>query len=189
MSRSAEFCGTMRCSASGSRIGAWSWGPLFVAGLVASEASGHHGEQLSPNSGDLRCRASWRISSRSRPSASISAEITSPGFPGERLGRGTEGLSPGPASLHSGHPRGIGPNREPGRILIPGDGAAGDQEAQNKPARQWRLHDACGLFRLNDLLALWSQAHMPSCNRQVTSTSVHMAKPGSASAPRAHAPQ
>ena len=27
-----------------------------------------------------------------------------------------------------------GPNREPGRILIPGDGAAGDQEAQNKPA-------------------------------------------------------
>jgi hypothetical protein len=27
-----------------------------------------------------------------------------------------------------------GPNREPGRILIPGDGAVGDQEAQNKPA-------------------------------------------------------
>jgi len=27
-----------------------------------------------------------------------------------------------------------GPNREPGRILIPGDGAAGDQEAQNRPA-------------------------------------------------------
>jgi hypothetical protein len=26
-----------------------------------------------------------------------------------------------------------GPNREPGRILIPGDGAAGDQEAQNRP--------------------------------------------------------
>jgi hypothetical protein len=53
--------------------------------LRASEASGHHGEQLSPDSGDLRCRASWRISSRSRPSASISAEITSPGFPGEWL--------------------------------------------------------------------------------------------------------
>jgi hypothetical protein len=60
-------------------------GRPFVAGLGASEASGHHGEQLSPDSGDLRCRASWRISSRSRPSASISAEITSPGFPGERL--------------------------------------------------------------------------------------------------------
>jgi len=29
------------------------------------------------------------------------------------------------------------------------------------PARQWRLRDACGLSRLNDLLALWSQAHLP----------------------------
>jgi hypothetical protein len=27
-----------------------------------------------------------------------------------------------------------GPNREPGRILIPGDGAAGDQGTQNRPA-------------------------------------------------------
>ena len=27
-----------------------------------------------------------------------------------------------------------GPNRDPGRILIPGDGAAGDQGAQNRPA-------------------------------------------------------
>jgi hypothetical protein len=27
-----------------------------------------------------------------------------------------------------------GPDREPGRILIPGDGAAGDQGAQNRPA-------------------------------------------------------
>ena len=43
------------------------------------------------------------------------------------------------------------------------------------PARQWRLRDACGLSRLNDLLALWSQAHLPSCNRQVTPTSFHMA--------------
>ena len=82
-----------------------------------------------------------------------------------------------------------GPNREPGRILIPGDGAAGDQGLRiGLPARQWRLRDACGLSRLNDLLALWSQAHMPSCNRQVTSTSIHMAKPGPASVPRGHAP-
>jgi hypothetical protein len=51
------------------------------------------------------------------------------------------------------------------------------------PARRWRLRDACGLSRLNNLLALWSQAHVPSCNRQVTSTSVHMAKPGPATAP------
>jgi hypothetical protein len=50
-------------------------------------------------------------------------------------GRGSEGLCLGAASLHPGRLRGIGPpNREPGRILIPGDGAAGDQEAQNKPA-------------------------------------------------------
>ena len=56
------------------------------------------------------------------------------------------------------------------------------------PARQWRLRDACGLSRLNDLLALWSQAHMPSCNRQVTWTSIRMAEPGPASAPRGHAP-
>ena len=82
-----------------------------------------------------------------------------------------------------------GPNRELGRILIPGDGAAGDQGLKiGLPARQWRLRGACGLSRLNDLLALWSQAHMPSCNRQVTSTSIHMAKPGPASAPRGHAP-
>ena len=82
-----------------------------------------------------------------------------------------------------------GPNREPGRILIPGDGAAGDQRAQNRPAcPAMAARDACGLSRLNDLLALWSQAHMPSCNRQVTSTSIRMAEPGSDSAPRGHAP-
>ena len=82
-----------------------------------------------------------------------------------------------------------GPNREPGRILIPGDGAAGDQGAQNRPVcLAMALRDARGLSRLNDFLALWSQAHMPSCNRQVTSTSIRMAEPGSDSAPRGHAP-
>ena len=80
------------------------------------------------------------------------------------------------------------PNQEPGRILIPGDGAAGDQGAQNRPVYlAMALRDARGLSRLNDFLALWSQAQMPSCNRHVTSTSVYMAKPGSASAPRGHA--
>ena len=49
-----------------------------------------------------------------------------------------------------------GPNREPGRIR---------RLRISLPARQWRLRDACGLSRLNDLLALWSQAHMPSCTR------------------------
>jgi hypothetical protein len=81
------------------------------------------------------------------------------------------------------------PNHQPGRILIPGDGAAGDQGAQNRPAcpamaATRRLRPV----RLNDFLALWSQAHMPSCNRQVTSTSIHMAKPGPASVSRDHAP-
>jgi hypothetical protein len=39
-----------------------------------------------------------------------------------------------------------GPNREPGRILIPGDGAAGDQGAQNRPAcPAMAALDACGL--------------------------------------------
>jgi hypothetical protein len=56
------------------------------------------------------------------------------------------------------------------------------------PARRWRLRDACGLSRLNDFLAPWSQAYMSSCNRQVTSTSIHMARPGRATAPRGHAP-
>ena len=76
------------------------------------------------------------------------------------------------------------PNQQPGRILIPGDGAAGDQGLRiGLPARRWRLCDACGLSRLNDFPALWFQAYMPSCNRRVTSTSTHMAKPGPASAP------
>ena len=80
-------------------------------------------------------------------------------------------------------------NRDPGRILIPGDGAAGDQGAQNRPAcPAMAARDACGLSRLNDFLALWSQAYMSSCNRQVTSTSIHMTKPGPASVPRGHAP-
>ena len=50
-------------------------------------------------------------------------------------GRGAEGLCLDAASSHSGHRRGIGPpNRGPGTTLIPGDGAAGDQRAQNRPA-------------------------------------------------------
>src|SRR5437764_6456079 len=52
---------------------------------------------------------------------------------GIRLPEGAERkVCLGAASLHAGHLRGIGP--EPGRILIPGDGAAGDQGAQDRPA-------------------------------------------------------
>jgi len=45
------------------------------------------------------------------------------------------------------------------------------------PARQWWLRGACGLSRVNGFLALWSQAYLPSCNRQVTPASVHMECP------------
>jgi hypothetical protein len=95
-------------------------------------------------------------------------------------GRGAEGLCLGAASLHSGHLRGIGPpNRGPGGTLIPATEQPGIRGLRiGLPARQWRLRDACGPSRLNDFLALWSQAHLPSCNRQVTSTSIPMAKPG-----------
>jgi hypothetical protein len=84
------------------------------------------------------------------------------------------------------------PNQQPGRILIPGDGAAGESGLRiGLPAQRLRLRDACGLSRLSDFLALWSQAHLPSCNRQVTSASIHIARPGPAklnSVPRGHAP-
>jgi hypothetical protein len=81
------------------------------------------------------------------------------------------------------------PNQEPGRILIPGDGAAGDQGVQNRPA----CAAIAATRRLRPVpsqrfLALWCQAHTPSCSRQVTSTSIRMVKPGPASAPRGHAP-
>ena len=81
------------------------------------------------------------------------------------------------------------PNQEPGRILIPGDGAAGDQEAPNRLAYPtWRPRDACSLSCHNDFLTPWSQSHTPSCNRQAKSTSIHVAKPGPANAPRGHSP-
>jgi hypothetical protein len=71
-----------------------------------------------------------------------------------------------------------GSEQQPGRIPIPGGGAAGDRGLRlGLPARRWRLRDACGLSRLNDVPAPWAQAHLPPCNRQVTSTSIHMARP------------
>jgi hypothetical protein len=44
----------------------------------------------------------------------------------------TEGLCLGAASLHSGHLRGIGPEPGTWKDPDPGDGAAGDQKAQNR---------------------------------------------------------
>ena len=70
------------------------------------------------------------------------------------------------------------PNRKPRRILIPGDGAAGDQGPQNRPA----CPAIAATRRLRPvpsqrLPALRSQVYKPSCNRQVTSTSIHMTEP------------
>jgi hypothetical protein len=84
-----------------------------------------------------------------------------------------------------------GPNREPGRILIPGDGAVGDQEAQNKPAclpGNGGYAPPAG-YPVSTTPGAMVSGAQPSCNRQVTSTSIHMARPGPASAPRGHAPQ
>jgi hypothetical protein len=94
-------------------------------------------------------------------------------------------VCPGAASSHSGRLRGHrAPNQQTERILIPSDGTAGDQGLRiGLPARRRRLRDACGLSRLNDFPALRPQAHMPSRNRQVTSTATRMAKPGPASVP------
>jgi hypothetical protein len=90
--------------------------------------------------------------------------------------------------LTSGHLRGIGPRTrnldpDPRRRSNRGSGA------QNRPACAAIL----ATRRLRPVpsqrfLALWSQAHTPSCSRQVTSTSIRMVKPGAASALRGHAP-
>jgi hypothetical protein len=72
-----------------------------------------------------------------------------------------------------------GPNREPGRILIPGDGAA----------RIRGLRIAClpGDGGYSTPAACPVSTTSWRYNRQVTSTSIHMARPGPASVPRGHA--
>jgi hypothetical protein len=81
------------------------------------------------------------------------------------------------------------PNQQPERILIPGDGAAGGQEAQNRPA--------CPAMAATRHLRPVPSQRLPGAmvsgapavlNRQVTSTPIHMARPGPASVPRGHAP-
>jgi hypothetical protein len=83
-----------------------------------------------------------------------------------------------------------GPNREPGRTLIPGDGAAGDQGAQNRACLPgnggYATPAGCPVSTTS-----WRYDLRPTC-RLVTgrfiSTSIHMAEPGPATAPRSHAP-
>ena len=120
---------------------------------VTPIASAGPGRRRSSTPGGLRL-------ARSHPPPE---SISSPGRRTERLPRCGE--------LTFRTPRGVGPEPGPGRTLIPGDGAAGDQRAQNKPVpvstASWRY----GLRRT------------PACDRQVTSTSIHMAEPGPASTP------
>jgi hypothetical protein len=77
--RSSEFssaasCGTGRLVGQRAHGGTGHQGLIFCwHGPGAADGSGRQGERPSPGSGDLRSGVSFRISSRSRPSASISA--------------------------------------------------------------------------------------------------------------------
>src|SRR5260370_15281310 len=86
----------------------------------APDGSGRHGERRSPGSGDLRSGVSLWISSRSRPSASISASTpysadrsSRPVSGGERVGGGRQmrggGVArSGLAAIGGGPPRSLG---------------------------------------------------------------------------------
>ena len=119
--------------------------------------------------------------------------VLRPGRIGDRGAGVAEGLCPAVASSHSGHRRGTGPRtsnlKDIPRILIPGDGAAGDQEAQNRPA--------CPAMAATRHLRPVPSQRLPGAmvsgapavlNRQVTPTPIHMARPDPASVPRGHAP-
>jgi hypothetical protein len=86
-------------------------------------------------------------------------------------------------SAASGPEPGTRKDPDPRRRSSRGSGRRSEQAC---PAM--RLRNACDLSRLNDFLALWSQAHLPSCNRQVSTASVHQAELGPATASRGHAP-
>jgi hypothetical protein len=81
------------------------------------------------------------------------------------------------------------PDQEPGKDPDPRRRSSRGSGAQNRPA----CAAIAAMRRLRPVpsqrfLALWCQAHTPSCCRQVTSTSIRMVKPGPASAPRGYAP-
>ena len=135
-----------------------------------------HGDRHSlgsPGTQTVQKQHAWSLELDAQPSA---ARIRLP------RGRGAGGLCLGAASLQyiPDVSAASGPEPEPARALIPGDGAAGDQEAQNRTAcpgnSGYATPEACPVS--NDFLTLCSQAHLPPSNRQVRSTSIHMAKPG-----------
>ena len=158
---------------------------LTSADEHAQTSGPEHGDRHSP-----RPAESSDSAEATRRGARVGRAAIRSQHPSSR-GRRTEGLCP--VQVRRAHirtpTRHRAPNQEPGRILVPGDGAAGDQGAQNRPA----CAAIAATRRLRPVpsqrfLALWSQAHTPSCSRQVTSTSIRMARPGPASAPRGHAP-
>ena len=113
---------------------------LTSADEHAQTSVSEHGDRHSPRpaGGPGGAEAARRVAQAGRPT--IRRQNPSP-FPRARHGRSL----PRCGELAFRTPtRHRAPKREPGRILIPGDGAAGDQGAQNRPARQWRLSDAAG---------------------------------------------
>src|SRR5689334_1533832 len=89
-----------------------------------------HGDRHSlgsPETQTVQKQHAWSLELDAQPSA---ARIRLP------RGRGAEGLCLGAASLQyiPDASAASGPEPEPARALIPGDGAAGDQEAQNRTA-------------------------------------------------------
>ena len=89
-----------------------------------------------------------------------------PSVASSRLPEGAAAKVSAPVQVRRAHirtpTRHRAPNQEPGRILIPGDGAAGDQRAQNRLASA----AIAATRRLRPVpsqrvLALWSQTHRP----------------------------
>src|SRR5580693_4781644 len=88
MSRNAMFCGVRRWSPTGSRTGALviGKGTFCEQGSGMAEASGHHGERLSPEPGDF---ALW---GELADLEQVQAERLSPGGP--QTLTASEGLAP-----------------------------------------------------------------------------------------------
>jgi hypothetical protein len=123
--------------------------PTYQPDERAQTSASEHGDRHSPGSPGPRRR---RSSTPGRSSWTRSHLPPESIFPRARHGRSL----PRRGELTSRTPtRHRALNREPGRILIPGGGAAGGQGPRTGlPARRLRIRDACGLPRLNDFLAL-----------------------------------
>jgi hypothetical protein len=148
---------------------------------------------VGPNMATARTLGPPRVQTAQKQHAGLLELDAQPSVASIRLPAGAAPKVSAPVQVRRAHirtpARHRAPNHEPGRTLIPGDGAAGDQGAQNRPA----CAAIAATRRLRPVpsqrfLALWCQAHTPSCSRQVTSTSIRMVRPGPASAPRGHAP-